>query len=47
LFDSTATGAARGERLFKALGMGFKDYEPDFMYLVTSPEVMAEMRAAN
>ena len=47
LFDSTAIGAARGERLFKALGMGFKDYEPDFMYMVTSPEVMAELRAAN
>jgi hypothetical protein len=47
LFDSTAAGAARGERLFKAIGMAFKDYEPDFMYLVTSPAVMAEMRAAN
>lgn len=47
LFDSTATGAARGERLFKAIGMAYKDMEPDFMYLVTSPEVMAEMRAAN
>jgi len=47
LFDSTAAGAARGERLFKAIGMAFKDYEPDYMYLVTSPEVMAEMRAAN
>ena len=47
LFDTASTGAARGERLFKALGMGFKDHEPDFMYLVTSPEVMAEMRAAN
>jgi hypothetical protein len=47
LFDSTAIGAARGERLFRAIGMGFKDYEPAYMYLVTSPEVMAEMRAAN
>jgi hypothetical protein len=47
LFDSTATGAARGERLFKSIGMAYKDHEPDFMYLVTSPEVMAEMRAAN
>jgi len=47
LFDSTATGAARGERLFRSIGAAFKDYEPDFMYLVTSPEVMAEMRAAN
>jgi hypothetical protein len=47
LFDSTAIGAARGERLFRSIGAGFKDYEPDYMYLVTSPEQMAEMRAAN
>jgi len=47
LFDSTAIGAARGERLFQAVGMAYKDHEPDFMYLVTSPEIMAEMRAAN
>lgn len=47
LFDSSAMGAARGERLFKSIGAAFKDYEPDYMYLVTSPEVMAEMRAAN
>ena len=47
LFDSSAMGAARGERLFKSIGATFKDHEPDFMYLVTSPEVMAEMRAAN
>ena len=47
LFDSSAAGAARGERLFRSVGAAFKDYEPDFMYLVTSPEVMAEMRAAN
>lgn len=47
LFDASAIGAARGERLFKAIGMGFKDYEPDFMYLITSPEILAELRAAN
>jgi len=47
LFDSTAIGAARGERLFRSVGAAFKDYEPDFMYIVTSPEVLAEMRAAN
>lgn len=47
LFDSTAIGAARGERLFRSIGAAFKDYEPDYMYLVTSPEVLAEMRAAN
>lgn len=47
LFDSTAIGAARGERLFRSIGAAFKDYEPDYMYIVTSPEVLAEMRAAN
>jgi hypothetical protein len=47
LFDSTAIGAARGQRLFQAIGMAFKDYEPDYMYMVTSPEVLAELRAAN
>jgi hypothetical protein len=47
LFDSTGIGAARGERLFKAIGMAFKDNEPDYMYMVTSPETIAELRAAN
>jgi hypothetical protein len=47
LIDATAIGAARGERLFKAIGMAFKDYEPDFMYMITSPEILAELRAAN
>jgi hypothetical protein len=47
LFDSTAAGAARGERLFRAIGMGFKDYEPDWAYMVTSPETIADLRAAN
>lgn len=47
LFDSSAIGAARGERLFRSIGAAFKDYEPDFMYMVTSPEVLAEIRAAN
>jgi hypothetical protein len=47
LFDASQVGAARGERLFRAIGMGFKDYEPDFVYMVTSPEMMAELRAAN
>lgn len=47
LFDTTAMGAARGERLFKAVGAAYKDYESDFLYMITSPESMAEMRAAN
>jgi len=47
LFDASGIAAARGERLFRSIGAAFKDYEPDFMYLATSPEIMAEMRAAN
>ena len=47
LIDTSAAGAARGTRLFTAVGMAFGDYEPDYMYLVTSPEMMAELRAAN
>lgn len=47
LIDNTAIGAARGERLFRALGMAYKDYEGDYMYMVTSPELLADLRAAN
>jgi hypothetical protein len=47
LIDTTKVGASRGERLIKAVGMGFKDYEPDFMYMITTPEIMADLRAAN
>ena len=47
LIDNTAQGAARGERLFRALGMAFKDYEADYMYMVTSPELLADLRSAN
>jgi hypothetical protein len=47
LFDASVVGASRGERLFRAAGMFFKDYEPDYMYMITSPEVLADIRAAN
>lgn len=47
--DSTATvqGAARAEGFLRAFGMAYKDYEPEYAYLVTSPEVMASLRSAN
>ena len=47
--DATTTiqGAARAEGFLRAFGMAFKDYEPDFAYLVTSPEMMAAFRSAN
>jgi hypothetical protein len=40
-------GAARAEGFLNAFGMAYKDYEPEFAYLVTSPEVMASLRSAN
>jgi len=46
LIDSSATGAARGERIFRAVGMAWKDYEPEYMYMITSPEVYADLRSA-
>ena len=47
LIDASSAGAARGERLFRAMGMFYKDYEPDYVYMVTSPEVLADLRSAN
>lgn len=40
-------GAGRAEAFLQAIGMGWKDYEPDWMYLVTSPQVYASLRSAN
>jgi len=45
--SSTAQGAARAEGFLNAFGMAFKDYEPEYAYLVTSPAVMASLRSAN
>lgn len=45
--SSTAMGAARAEGFLNAFGMAYKDYEPEYAYLVTSPEVMASLRSAN
>lgn len=47
--DATVSvqGAARAEGFLRAFGMAYKDYEPDYAYLVTSPETMASLRSAN
>jgi hypothetical protein len=47
LFDASASGAARGERLFRAIGMAWKDLEAPYYYMITSPSDYAELRAAN
>jgi hypothetical protein len=47
--DATTSiqGAARAEGFLNAIGMAWKDYEPEYLYLATSPEVMASLRSAN
>lgn len=40
-------GAARAEGFLQAIGKAWKDYEPDYAYLVVSPEVYASLRSAN
>lgn len=45
--NAAYVGAQRGEGFLNAFGMAFKDYEPDWAYLITSPKVMASLRSAN
>lgn len=45
--STTAQGAARAEGFLRAMGMAWKDYEPEWAYLITSPEMMASLRSAN
>jgi len=40
-------GAARAEGFLSAIGKAWKDYEPDYAYLVCSPETIASLRSAN
>lgn len=47
LIDASVAGAAQGERLYRAMGAFWKDYEPDYVYMVTTPEVYADLRGAN
>lgn len=44
---SAVQGAARAQGFLNAIGMAYKDYEPEYAYLITSPEVMASLRSAN
>lgn len=49
IVDATTTiqGAQRAQGFLDALGKAWKDYEPEYAYLITSPEIMASLRAAN
>ena len=45
--SASVQGAARAEGFLRAMGMAWKDYEPEYAYLITSPEMMASLRSAN
>lgn len=47
--DATAgnMGAQRANAFLNAVGMAYKDYEPEFFYLIVNPAVMASLRSAN
>lgn len=49
IVDASASiqGAARAEGFLQAIGKAWKDYEPEYAYLFTSPEMMASLRSAN
>lgn len=47
LMDPSQAGAAQGSSLYRAMGMAWKDYEPDYAYMITSPETYADLRGAN
>jgi len=45
--STSAQGAQRAEGFIRAFGMAYKDYEPEYAYLVASPETIASLRSAN
>ena len=47
LFDTSKNNASGVSRLISAIGVAWQDYEPDYMYLLTSPESMADLRMMN
>lgn len=47
LVGAAGTGAGRVQAFIEAIGMAFKDYEPEYAYLVTDPLLMSMFRSAN
>lgn len=45
--SASLQGAARAQYFLDAIGKGWKDYEPEYAYLIASPETMASLRSAN
>jgi len=47
VITTLGSGASRIEGLIEGIGMAFKDYEPEYAYLVANPTLMAALRSAN
>lgn len=47
IVETLGSGAARIEGLIEGIGMAFKDYEPEYAYLIAAPSLMAQLRSAN
>jgi len=47
LVETTGSGAKRVFGLVEALGMAWKDYEPEYAYFVVDPATLAALRSAN
>lgn len=47
LVATSGAGAGRIQELIESLGMAWKDYEPEYAYMVTDPALMAALRSAN
>ncbi len=45
--SATNQGAQRAEAFLNAFGMAWKDYEPEYAYLITTPAMLAAFRSAN
>jgi hypothetical protein len=45
--SASSQGVSRASSFIDAIGKGFKDWEPDYLYLVTSPELLSLLRNAN
>jgi hypothetical protein len=45
--SAAVQGAARAEGYLRAMGQAWKDYEPDYAYLIATPEIMMSLRSAN
>ena len=47
LIQTSSSGGRAVQRLLQAVNMFWKDYVPDFMYMIANPEVVADLQVLN